>query len=352
MVNNTLLQILQKNCEKTVKNNEHDLSILKDKAIYVAGGTGFVGTWFATLIQYLNQTLNLNVRLYLLARKVDYNNSSLAHLFDDNNIIFIENDIRRIYEIPADVNYVLHAACTPNSDIHAIDPLDTISIIADGTKNLLEISNRSSELEKFVYLSSASIYGPQAQDAENITEDSESTPSSLNVLQSAYTAAKRFAEVLCTIFRSQYRMPIVIARPFSFIGPFQALESPWAINNFIYDALFGDTIKVLGNGDTLRSYLYGSDVAYWLLVMLIYGESGDIYNIGNDSEINVKSLAEKIVDFSDADKDIVLSNNPNTQLPSSRLVPSLKKVKEVLNLKVNINLDEAIKDTISCVREL
>lgn len=344
-MNNKAAEIITANCEETIQANPHDLSPLKNKTIYIAGGTGFVGTWVASLIQYLNKTLDFNTQLYLLARQPEKIKHYANHLMNDENIKFIEDDVRRIYELPTETNYVIDAACTPNSQIHSVDPLETVSTITDGTKNLLMAANRCSALEKFIYLSSASVYGTQPWDLKQIPETfNESAPRSDSML-SAYAEAKRFAETLCTIFRSQYRMPIVITRPFSFIGPFQTLESPWAISNFINEALHGEEIKILGDGRTIRSYLYGSDVAFWLLVMLIYGETGEIYNIGNNDEIDIKTLAEMIVTNTKRKTNVLLTNPVNNQLPTTRLVPSLKKLKHDLKLNTSVNLEDAIKYT-------
>jgi hypothetical protein len=63
---------------------------------------------------------------------------------------------------------------------------------------------------------------------------------------------------LVSAFASQYRIPVSTARAFTFVGPFQALDAPWALNNFMRDALSGQDIRLHGDGTTRRSYLYGS----------------------------------------------------------------------------------------------
>ena len=68
---------------------------------------------------------------------------------------------------------------------------------------------------------------------------------------------------------SELYLPIIIVRPFAFIGPFQSLDKPWAVNNFIRDAILGGPIRILGNELTTKSYMYGSDLAYFILNLLV-----------------------------------------------------------------------------------
>ena len=44
-----------------------------------------------------------------------------------------------------------------------------------------------------------------------------------SALNSAYPESKRIAETICSVYRNQQRLPIVNARPFAFIGPYQGL---------------------------------------------------------------------------------------------------------------------------------
>lgn len=341
-----LVESIYQSCEQTLKHNSLDFNPLKNKTLFIAGGTGFVGIWTATLVQFLNENFNYNTRIYLLARNPENVNVHAPHILNDKKITFLKNDVRRVFELPLEINYILHAACSPNSRVHSENPLETVSTIVDGTRNLLSAADRCSQLEKFVYLSSASIYGSQPWDLACIPENFINATLRSNSILSAYAEAKRFSETLCAIFRSQHRLPVVVARPFSFVGPFQNLESPWAINNFIQDALFGEKIKILGDGNTVRSYLYGSDVAYWMLTMLIYGISGETYNVGSNDEISMKSLAELIVDNIGVKKEIIFTGALNNRLPTSRLIPSVLKAEHELNLSASVRLAEAITKTI------
>ena len=91
------------------------------------------------------------------------------------------------------------------------------------------------KLRKFLYVSSGQVYNRSLAKKELISE-SDFGPLDCNKITSVYPEAKRLVEASCCAYSSQYKLPIVIARPFSFIGPYQSLSKPWAINNFINDA--------------------------------------------------------------------------------------------------------------------
>jgi nucleoside-diphosphate-sugar epimerase len=342
---------LDQDCAEMLQQKSlHQLEKLKNKAIYIAGGTGFVGSWVATLLTYLNTHHNFNTKIFLLARNPDKLNQTAPHLTGNKNISLIANDVRNIFELPADVSYVIHAACNPDSRTHALNPLETASIIVDGTRNLLNTTRSCSHLENFLFLSSAGIYGNQPHDLQNLPEDFLASSPRCNSIAANYAEAKRFAETLCAIYRSQYRLPMVTARPFSFIGPFQALDKPWAINNFIQDVLAERPIKILGDGKTIRSYLYGSDVAYWLLTMLTHRQEGEVYNLGSDHAISLVDLASWVPEIAGVKTKVLISDQRMSHLQKSRLIPDLHAVKKDLNLSVMVALQVAIEKTLTWSR--
>jgi len=347
-INVKKLKFLHQDCvDVLAAQSLNRLEKLKNKTLYIAGGTGFVGTWVATLIAYLNQHHGFNTKLFLLARHPETLETTAPHLLSLPEIQIINRDVRNIFELPQEVHYVLHLACSPDSRGHMSNPFETASIIADGTKNLLSVARYCPKLENILYLSSAGIYGNQPIDLKHLPETFNESAPKCNNLTATYAEAKRFAEMLCTIFRSQFRLPLVIARPFAFVGPFQSFDRPWAINNFMHDTLQNKPIQILGDGKTIRSYLYGSDVAYWVLSMLIHGQTGDIFNLGSDQEIGLTELANLIACESEASTKVQIAERPLMTQQPSRLIPSVELAKRNLSLNVTVDLKTAIHKTLT-----
>ena len=145
----------------------------------------------------------------------------------------------------------------------------------------------------------------------------------------------------------QLQAAIVTARPFAFIGPYQSLDKPWAINNFIRDALTGNTIRIISNGMPVRSYMYPSDMAYWLMRMLVDGKSGAAYNLGSQYGITLHDIAEKVKRYADSTSGIVLKE---MHQDSSVFVPNTGLASSTLGLEIKVPINDAVDRSIRWFR--
>ena len=337
--------IIHKDCEQVTANSVDLLSALRGQCVLITGGTGFVGTWLAELIAFLNDNHNFNTQLILLSGRANNFSAKAPHLAIRNDITLIERDIRSVVDIPIEVGWIIHAAGNPDNRVHASDPLRTIHVIVKGTDAVLEAATRLPDLKKFLNVSSGLVYGSQPWELEAV---SESFMGGLDCdsISSAYAEAKRMGETLCAVYRNQHRLPVVNVRPFAFIGPYQLLDRPWAINNFIRDSLLGGPIRILGDGETVRSYMYPSDMAWWLLRILAQGTVGTSYNVGSPHGVTLQKLAEKIAGHLPVRPEILSRLSSDKSLRRSKFVPDVSLAINALSLNINVDLDTAIKRTI------
>jgi nucleoside-diphosphate-sugar epimerase len=220
------------------------------------------------------------------------------------------------------------------------NPIESMSIISDGTKNTMENALALEKLENIAHLSSGQIYG--SLDSHNITEN-DFGKLNCNSISAIYPEAKRYAETLTNAYKSLHRLPIVQVRPFAFIGPFMSLNKPWAVNSFIRDALNTKNIRILGNGKPVRSYMYPTDMAFWILTMLLYGKSGASYNLGSDVGISLEEVAMKIKNIVGNDVSIEILNMNDS---CSEFVPNIDYVRHELDLDITVNIDDTLKKSI------
>jgi nucleoside-diphosphate-sugar epimerase len=318
-------------------------SFLNGQSIFVTGGTGFIGKWISEMVSYINLTYKLNIKLYLLGRDILKFKEEVPHLAENSFINLIEQDVRYLYDLPSDVNYIIHAAGSPDNREHVSDPLKTIETLYKGTLTLLDAASRLQNLKKIIHLSSHQVYGKN-EGEQNITENSFGSFEALNV-SNCYAESKRIAETICSYYKNNLRLPIIILRPFAFIGPYQDIEKPWAINSFIRDAILGGPIRILGNGLTERSYLYASDMAFCILKTLVDGKIGEIYNLGSNSPITLNELASKVKNHSTSKIEILSKSSKENYLNASKLVPNTNKLSNELNFKEIFTIDDAISRT-------
>ncbi len=175
--------------------------------------------------------------------------------------------------------------------------------------------------------------------------EGDSFPISSGQLHLVYVDAKRSAESIAAIYRSQFRMPVSTIRPFTFIGPYQSLDRPWALNSFLGDALKGRDIRIHGDGSARRSYLYGSDVAWWTLAVLVNGVDGAIYNMGSSEPIDHMELAQLICKIINPKSGITTNLVPNKQGQNDDFYPNINHTQNVLGVIQTRSLEQAINRT-------
>jgi dTDP-glucose 4,6-dehydratase len=345
------IELIRRDIREAVAGQAGLLSALKGDTLLITGGTGFMGKWLAELIAFLNDEHGFGVSLVLQARNTDRFRAACPHLAGRSDVRLIKGDVRHTIEIPQETNWLIHAAATPDSRFHSTNPLETMGVIAEGTSAVLRTLDRCANFKVLLNISSGLVYGPQPLALERIPEDFVGAPACSSV-SSAYAEAKRYAETLCSSHRSQARIPIVTARPFAFIGPYQSLDTPWAINNFLRDALSGNAVRVLGDGRSIRSYLYPSDMAFWLLRMLVAGVPGQTYNVGSPDPSELEHVAQVVSSqFSPRPEIRLGSGVGEMHRRQSRLVPDVSKAHE-LGLRQTVGLQQAIERTIQWHRAL
>lgn len=344
MMKTDIHDLILEDYNHVVGDKSNMLSNLKNDVVVITGGTGFVGTWLAGLLAYLNDYFSFNIKIVLIARNTDNFKKKQSGLANRNDIKLIPADIRYLHELPTETNWLIHAAGTPDNRVHATYPLEVMSVIAQGTQSVLRAVERCSNFKMLLNVSSGLIYGQQPIGSDLIDEEFMGAPK-CGTVSSAYAEAKRFSETLCHSSRSQSRIPILNVRPFAFMGPYQSLETPWALNSFIKDALTSKAIRVLGDGKSVRSYMYASDMAFWLLTMLAQGNSGEIYNLGSPQAVTLEQLAQAIAAECDSSLDIQLNTSSSHAMTNTRFVPDVSLAQETFKLDICVNLETAIKKT-------
>ncbi|MFA6086651.1 NAD-dependent epimerase/dehydratase family protein [Mucilaginibacter sp.] len=337
---------IKADCRQSLAGYTSSLECLRDQSILVTGGTGFIGKWITEVVSVLNDEEGFNIKLYLLARDMEDYRAEVPHLAALKYVTLIEQDIRNVSVLPEDVRWIIHAAGSPDNRTHVSNPLKTIETFYRGTQALLDACLRLQGLNKFVHLSSNTVYGHPLKSSEFGIKENEIGVSDCNTVNATYSEAKRMAETICAVYRNQQKLPIVITRPFSFIGPYQDLEKPWAINNFIRDSILNGPIRILGNENTVRSYMYGSDIACWLLMALAKGKTAATYNIGGDQPISLKDLTGKITSNFSNKIDVLFKYSKAYPAQSSISIPDTSAIKNDLGVKQQISFESALKRTI------
>lgn len=318
---------------------------VKNKSIFITGGTGFFGKWLLESFLYINKKLALNANITILTRNPETFLNHYPFYKDESSMQFIKGDLLTV-KFPADpFQYIIHAATQADAALNQQQPLLMLDTITEGTRRILEFA-RQHTVESFLFTSSGAVYGKQPSCITHITED-DGYKVDINNPNSAYAEGKRLAELYCSVYFSHYNLPIKIARCFAFVGPYLPLDKHFAIGNFILSILKKQDIIIKGDGSPFRSYLYTSDLAIWLWTILIKGENNKPYNVGSDNNICIEDVAKTV--------NKVCGNNININIKTKRsglnsierYVPSTERCKKELGLIQTIDLEGAILKTIN-----
>ena len=339
---NALAKFVRADCARVLTGQAKHLAALQGGVLLITGGTGFMGTWLAEMVAYLNDHHQFGIRLHLLSSRASLFHERAPHLAARPDIQLIERNILNLVELPDDTSWIIHTAGDPDNRNHATDPLRTLRVIVNGTDALLDSATRLGKLQKILHVSSGLVYGSQPMDLPNIPE---SFVGSLDctVPSQVYAEAKRAAEIVCAAYRTQARLPIVTVRPFAFAGPHQRLDGPWAANSFIRDSLRGGPIRIQGDGESVRSYMYPADMALWMLTMLARATPGSVYNLGNPVGITLLELARKITKGFPKPIPIIPRMLGLNAPRATRLVPDVTQAQEALGLTIHTDIDSTIR---------
>jgi nucleoside-diphosphate-sugar epimerase len=309
--------------------------MLSNRRIFLTGGTGFVGR---TLLDHVAARGDDSTRVTVLSRDPQRFVRLYPHYGRLPWLEFRRGDLAGQAAMAGNFTDVIHAA----ADTHGVsDEAQWIDQIVNGTRAMLDLAVRTGA-RRFLMVSSGAVYGPQPPDLDAIEENFSGAPP-IAALSSTYGQAKRVAEQLCTIYYRRHGLETLTARCFAFVGRHIPPRGPYAIGNFIADALdpAQPAIRVNGDGKAVRTYLDGEDLARWLFFILTDGEAGEAYNVGSSQPICMADLATLVATLLAPNKPVEIRGTGQPDSARSIYVPSIRKI-AALGAVQQWSLEEAI----------
>ena len=246
--------------------------------ILVTGVSGFIGSHLAErLLKEGYRVIGVDSFLDYYPRRIKEHN--LKDLNGKKGFEFIEADILDLdlVKLLDGIDAVFHQAAVAgvrSSWGGKFDEYVRNNIL--GTQLLLEAC-KGTDLKKFVYASSSSVYG----DSEElpIKESSPLRP------VSPYGVTKLSGEQLAYLYFKGYGVPVVSLRYFTVYGPRQRPDM--AFHKFLKAVITGGEIEVYGTGEQTRDFTFIGDAVNANLAALSSGVNGEAYNVGGASRIKL-----------------------------------------------------------------
>ncbi len=260
--------------------------------ILVCGGAGFIGSNFIRMV--LSEHRKVRV-ICVDALTYAGNRENLKGL-PKSRFTFIKGDITdvglmtRVSKKYAP-SYVINFAAESHVDrsIHGgAEAFIRTNVL--GVTTLLEALRSTPSVKKFVQVSTDEVYGSLFLNSKRkFTEESPLAPNS------PYAASKTAADLIARSFHVTYGLPIVITRCSNNYGPYQHPEKliPYSITRL----MMGKPIAIYGDGRYVRDWIHVADHCSALILALVKGVPGDIYNIGTDEEVDNLTLAKRMLAY-------------------------------------------------------
>ena len=278
-------------------------------------------------------TLGLNI-LMLLSKCDDIIVSALirenaATLIKSDNIMYSIVDYKNrneVYNIIKLFNptCIIHCAAS-GINFNKTGWFEMISFNIDVSLYLLEYASKLDKC-KFVYISSGLIYRDVGRKLCELDAIETLHP---------YGASKAAADILLRAAAYEFRVPIIVLRPFSFTG-----------FGDVGDRLFPSILRAatekrsidLSPCTQVRDHCSAEDIASCVVTASLSQSSSMVYNLGSGHDLNLRFLIESVVDQIDLKVDLKFGKRSNLPYEPMFLSSNSDLAFNELGWKPKINL--------------
>ena len=245
------------------------------------------------------------------------------------------------------VDHIYHLAAAVGVRNIMDHPVETIDTNVKGTETVLRLANRFKK--KVLIASTSEIYGKHVE--HTLSEDDNRVMGSVKKRRWAYACSKTLDEFQAMAYYDEKKLPVVIARLFNTVGPRQTGQYGMVLPNFVQSALLGKPITVFGDGTQARSFCHVRDVINALTKLMSESKAeGDIFNVGNNYEVSINDLAQKVKELTGSQS--VIEHIPYEKAygpgfeDMERRCPNIEKIGDLIGFDPEHNLDTIIQDVI------
>lgn len=300
--------------------------------VLVAGGAGFVGN------AVCEQLLALSHRVVCVDNLVTGTLDNIARFSDQPAFEFVSASAEELEAQRVDVIIHLASPASP-IDFDRI-PLEIIGANVMGTWRLLDIARQQGA--SFLFASSSEVYGEPDVHPQHEKYFGNVDPRGP---RACYDESKRLGETLVSTFDRKYGVPGRIIRIFNTYGPRMRPDDGRVVTEFIMAALQGLPLRLHGGGLQTRSFCFVDDLARGIVqVALDADNAGEVFNLGNPTEVTIRQLAETVVEITRSSSRLV-EEDPRPQDPTRRR-PDITKIVDRYGWEPSVALDEGIARTV------
>lgn len=289
------------------------------RKILVTGGAGFVGSCLVDKL--LEDTENYviivdNLLTGNIARLPEKHQDRWKFIKCDCNSLEDFSSVMVSYRF----DFVFHYAAVVGVKRTLENPIMVLDDI-QGLRNVLTLS-KNTGVKRVFFSSSSEVYGEPFEHPQN----ERTTPLNSRL---PYAVVKNVGEAFLRSYHQEFGLEYTIFRFFNTYGPKQSRD--FVMSKFIYAAAHNQPITIYGDGQQTRTFCFREDNVQ-ACVNALYQDKhiNDTVNIGNDEEVTILTLAEKIIE-STGSKSSVEFMPPLPEGDMSRRRPDIAKMRILLD---------------------
>jgi UDP-glucose 4-epimerase len=246
---------------------------------------------------------------------------------------------------------------------YAYDLLATNERIIAASCDAAIAAHRAGRLKKVTYLSSSMVF-ESAESWPSYEGQERECPPPL----SSYGFQKLAVEYFARAAYDQYKLPFTIVRPFNCVGIGESralgdeeimsgnvkLAMSHVVPDLVQKVLKGqDPLHILGDGDQVRHYTYGADLARGIADAIEHPDAlNEDFNLSTAQSTTVLELATAIWQkIKGADTPLRLVHDEPFEYDVQRRVPSTEKAKRILGFEATTSLSAMLDEVIPWIRQ-
>jgi len=331
--------------------------------VLVSGSAGFIGGYV------VEELLRRGYAVVGLDNFSKY--GKVAKSYDSNpNYRLVEGDARDIGLLGgllADCDHFIAGAAMIGGisyfHTYAYDLLATNERIIAASCDAAIEAHAEGKLRKVTYMSSSMVFESASHWPSHEGQQREIPPP-----VSSYGFQKLAVEYFAQAAWDQYRLPFTIVRPFNCVGIGESralgdeqimsgnvkLAMSHVVPDLVQKVLKGqDPLHILGSGDQVRHYTYGSDLAAGIVTAMEHPDAlGEDFNLSTSESTTVLELAEVIWrKIKGPGVPLRVVHDEPFAHDVQRRVPSTDKAKRVLGFEAPTSLDQMLDEVIPWITQ-
>jgi UDP-glucose 4-epimerase len=316
----------------------------------ITGGAGFIGSHLS------DELIRRGHEVFVVDDLSTGSIENIKHLKGNPRFHYVIETCANVpvmAELVDTCDRIFHLAAAVGVKLIVESPVRTIETNVHLTEVMLTLANKKKR--PILVASTSEVYGKSEQFP--FREDGDLVLGATHKGRWSYACSKAIDEFLAVAYWKERKLPTVVSRLFNTVGPRQTGQYGMVIPNFVKQALAGEPITVFGDGKQSRCFTHVADVVRALIALLDNERCyGQVFNIGNNAEINIGDLAKQVREMCGSRSEIQYVSYEDAYEHGfedmRRRVPDTTKIQTAVGWNPTIPLSQILKDVIEHCRKL